>query len=73
MRPRWASLGSRYSVAPRGIAMVEQLHRFARVNEIVPVESWRKDGVEGWLFRNKENELLFFTSSELLGHQPVEA
>ena len=49
--------------------MAEQLHQYARVHEIVPVESWRKDGVEGWLFRNKENQTIFVESSELLGHQ----
>ena len=52
-----------------GKRMAEQLHQYARVHEIVPVESWRKDGVEGWLFRDKENQTIFVESSELLGHQ----
>ena len=51
--------------------MAEQLNQYARVHEIVPVESWRKDGVEGWLFRDLENQTIFVESSELLGQQPA--
>lgn len=51
--------------------MAEQLNQYARVHEIVPVESWRKDGVEGWLFRDRENQTIFVESSKLLGHQPA--
>ncbi len=52
-----------------GERMAEQLHQYARVHEIVPVESWRKDGVEGWLFRDRENQTIFVETSKLLGHQ----
>ncbi len=51
--------------------MAEQLNQYARVHEIVPVESWRKDGVEGWLFRDRKNQTIFVESSKLLGHQPT--
>ncbi|MFQ5655669.1 MAG: hypothetical protein ACE5GW_13190, partial [Planctomycetota bacterium] len=54
------------------VPMAERLNRFARVHEIVPVESWKKNGVDGWLFRDRDNSLIFVTSSELLGRQPVE-
>jgi hypothetical protein len=53
--------------------MAELLNRYARVHEIVPVESWKKDGVDGWLFRDRDNHLIFIASSVLLGHQPLEA
>lgn len=53
--------------------MAELLNRYARVHEIVPVESWKQDGVEGWLFRDRDNQLIFITSSVLLGHQPLVA
>ena len=46
--------------------VAEQLHQYARVHEIVPVESWRKDGVEGWLFRDKENQTIFVETAELM-------
>lgn len=51
--------------------MAELLNRYARVHEVVPVESWKKDGIDGWLFRKRDNNLVFITSTELLGHQPV--
>ncbi len=50
--------------------MAELLNRYARVHEIVPVESWKKDGVDGWLFRDRENHLIFIASTQLEGHQP---
>lgn len=46
--------------------MGEFLNRFARKHEIVPVKMWRKDGEEGWLFRDRRNELLFVATSELV-------
>ncbi len=45
--------------------MAECLNRYARCREIVPVESWTKDGVEGWLFRDRDNCLIFVSSAEL--------
>jgi len=53
--------------------MAELLNRYARVHEIVPVESWKKNGVDGWLFRDRDNHLIFIASSVLLGHQPQHA
>ena len=50
--------------------MAERLNHFARLHEVVPVESWKKDGVEGWLFRDRRNQLHFITSVELLGPNP---
>ena len=50
--------------------MAELLNRYARLHEIVPVESWKKDGIDGWLFRNRDNHLIFIAASELQGHQP---
>lgn len=53
--------------------MSEQLLQYARVHEIVPVESWRKDGVEGWLFRDRENQTIFVEKAKLMGEAtPVE-
>ena len=52
--------------------MAERLNQFARNHEVVPVESHVKDGVEGWLFRNRENRLIFISTDELMGHQPAE-
>ena len=52
--------------------MAERLNEFARNHEVVPVESHVKDGVEGWLFRNREYRLIFFSTAELMGHQPAE-
>lgn len=46
--------------------MAETLNRYARCREIVPVESWTKDGIEGWLFRDRDNGLVFVSSEELL-------
>jgi len=46
--------------------VAEQLHQYARVHEFVPVESWRKDGVEGWLFRDKENQTVFVETAEFM-------
>ena len=51
--------------------MAERLNQFARNNEVVPVESYKKDGVDGWLFRDRDNRLIFISISELLGHQPA--
>gem|GEM_PF-916651 len=65
----WAGFRIASYLSSWGKRMAEQLHQYARVHEIVPVESWRKDGVEGWLFRDKENQTIFVESSELLGHQ----
>ncbi|MGA1202771.1 MAG: hypothetical protein ACO4BJ_07275 [Planctomycetota bacterium] len=52
--------------------MAELLNRYARLHEIVPVESWMKDGIDGWLFRDRNNSLIFIAASELQGHQPHE-
>ncbi|MGB1070783.1 MAG: hypothetical protein ACPG1Z_03875 [Planctomycetota bacterium] len=53
--------------------MSEQLLQYARVHEIVPVESWREDGVEGWLFRDRENQTIFVETAELMREMaPVE-
>lgn len=52
--------------------MAELLNRYARLHEIVPVESWKKDGKEGWLFRDRNNNLIFISASTLQGHQPHE-
>lgn len=46
--------------------MGEHLNRFARKHEIVPVKMWRENGVEGWLFRDRKNELHFVRTSELI-------
>ena len=54
-----------------GGCVAEQLHQYARVHEIVPVESWRKDGVEGWLFRDRENQTIFVETAELMREQAV--
>jgi len=56
-----------------GINVSEQLLQYARVHEIVPVESWREDGVEGWLFRDRENQTIFVETAELMREMaPVE-
>ena len=47
--------------------MAERLNHFARLHEVVPVESYKKDGVDGWLFRDRENRLIFIPTSELEG------
>lgn len=51
--------------------MAECLTRLARCREIVPIESWQKDGVEGWLFRDFNNNLVFIPSTELLEFQSI--
>ncbi len=50
--------------------MAERLNQFARVHGVVPVESYKKNGVDGWLFRDREHRLIFIPISELLGHKP---
>ena len=65
----WAGFRVAIYLSSWGKRMAEQLHQYARVHEIVPVESWSKDGVEGWLFRDKKNQTIFVESSKLLGHQ----
>lgn len=52
--------------------MGEHLNRFARKHEIVPVKMWRENGVEGWLFRDRKNELRFVRTSELEETAPTE-
>lgn len=47
--------------------MAERLNQFARCHEVVPVESYKKEGVDGWLFRDRDNRLIFIPTSELLG------
>ncbi len=55
------------------VPMAERLNQFARLHEVVPVESWRKNGVDGWLFRDRRNRLLFVPSVKLLGSDREEA
>ena len=47
--------------------MAERLNEYARLHDVVPVASWKKDGEEGWLFRDRGNRLFFISSHELLG------
>ena len=60
---------SRLWVRPKdgGPFMAERLNQFARCHEVVPVESYKKEGVDGWLFRDRDNRLIFIPISELLG------
>lgn len=51
--------------------MAEHLNRFARQHGIVPVEMFRRAGVEGWLFRDRQNQLVFVSKSELESSAPV--
>lgn len=51
--------------------MAEYLNQFARKHEIVPVKMWRQDGIEGWLFRDRKNELLFVSTSDLVASAPL--
>ncbi|MFN0057246.1 MAG: hypothetical protein ACKVX7_02205 [Planctomycetota bacterium] len=46
--------------------MAECLNRYARLNEIVPVQSWIQDGVDGWLFRDRDNRFVFVATLKLL-------
>jgi len=50
--------------------MAECLNRFARCREIVPVETLKKGDVEGWLFRDRNNRLIFVPSAEMLKFEP---
>ncbi len=65
---------NRLRVRPRETGeylMAECLNQFARNNGVVPVESYKKDGVDGWLFRDRDNRLIFISTLELLSHQPA--
>jgi hypothetical protein len=46
--------------------MAEILNRYARVNEIVPVQSWIQDGEDGWLFRDRDNQFVFVATVKLM-------
>lgn len=51
--------------------MAEHLNRYARLHEIVPVETYRQGGVEGWLFRDREHKVFFVSQSDLEAMTPV--